>query len=82
MKLISWKTTLAGLAAILTSVVGILQHFNDGTPIDINQHVTEVMIGVGLLFAKDHDATGGTRAVKRDSLTDSERGYGHGVDTK
>lgn len=81
MQLTSWKTTLAGTAAILTSVIGIVQHFNDGTPIDIPQHVTEIMLGVGCLFSKDHDVKGGTRAVKHDSMVDSDRGAGYGADT-
>ena len=72
---INWRTSLAGIAMILTSGIGILQHFNDGTPIDIGQHVTEIIGGIGLIMAQDAPVWKG-----RDSLTDSERGSGHGKD--
>lgn len=53
--LTNWRTTLVGVAGVLSSVVGILQHLSDGSPIDINQHVTEIMLACGLLVAKDHN---------------------------
>lgn len=53
----NWKTLLAGLAAILTVVAKLI---ND--PHDINTaDIASVAAGIGLIFAKDGDVTGGTR---------------------
>lgn len=76
----NWKTSLAGVSILLNSALGILQHFNDNSVIDVTQHVAEIITGLGFLVAKDGGVTGGTR--RRNSMTDSERGFGHGVDTK
>jgi hypothetical protein len=54
----NWKTTLAGVAAILTSVLGLIQHIIDGTPLDMEQHITQITLGIGLMVAKDHNVTG------------------------
>lgn len=52
--MINWKTTLSGIASIITGIVAIL-----------NNHVTEgiaaIVAGVGLLAAKDSNVTGGTK---------------------
>jgi hypothetical protein len=56
----SWKTMVAGIVAVLAGVGGILTHLIDGTPIDLTVHFGEIMAGVGLIFAKDWNVTGGT----------------------
>lgn len=47
----NWKTTLAGLGAVLTGVATIVKG-------DIVAGVSAVITGVGLLGAKDYDVTG------------------------
>ena len=48
----NWKTTVCGVAAILGGVKIFI------TTGSINDALTSVIAGVGLLFAKDHDITG------------------------
>jgi hypothetical protein len=52
----NWKTTFAGIVAI---IVGIVQCFHQGT-IDLNC-IYKIILGGGLMLAKDYDVTGGTR---------------------
>jgi hypothetical protein len=52
----NWKTTAAGVASILSIVVKLLQ----GGGLEQSDIVAAVA-GVGFLFAKDGDVTGGTR---------------------
>lgn len=47
----NWKTTLAGLGAVLTGVATIVKG-------DIVAGVSAVITGVGLIGAKDFDVTG------------------------
>lgn len=52
----NWKTTGAGIAAILTAAGSALAALTDGDPttnIDIATLVAAVMAGIGLLFAAD-----------------------------
>ena len=47
-KIMNWKTTLSGIASIASGIVGILNgHIQEGS--------TAIAIGLGLLFAKDHN---------------------------
>jgi len=48
----NWKTTVAGIAAILG---GVKIYITTG---NINEALTSLIAGMGLLFAKDHDVTG------------------------
>jgi hypothetical protein len=48
----NWKTTITGVAAILS---GVKIYISTG---NINEALTAIIAGVGLLFAKDHDVTG------------------------
>lgn len=52
--LTNWKTTLAGVAAILTAAAHIANsgHFDPSTD------GTALMVGLGLIMAKDHNADG------------------------
>lgn len=54
----SWKTTGAGVAAILVAVGAAIKAITDGdatTNIDIGALVAAVMAGVGLICARDND---------------------------
>jgi hypothetical protein len=61
----SWKTTSTGILAIVGSVIGgyfayKAGNLNEGT---IMALATSFLTGIGLLFSKDSDVTGGTRPV-------------------
>lgn len=59
----NWKTTLAGIAAILVSIAAIITTIVNGT-FDVNLIVTNgaaILAGIGLLFGKDWNVTGGTK---------------------
>ena len=54
----NWKTTLAGVGAILIAVGGALKSVFDSdasTNLDIAATIAAVTIGVGLIAAKDAD---------------------------
>ena len=54
----NWKTTLAGVGAILIAVGGALKSVFDGdasTNLDIAATIAAITIGVGLIAAKDAD---------------------------
>ena len=53
----SWKTTCAGLAAILTALANILQSIATGTSCDYQMAITGMLAGFGLLFARDNNKT-------------------------
>ena len=58
MKKSSWKTTVAGVAAILTAVGSALTAFLDNDPttvMDVGATVAAIMAGVGLILARDND---------------------------
>jgi len=48
----SWKTTICGIAAILTGVKIII------TTGDLSSALASVSVGIGLIFAKDSDVSG------------------------
>lgn len=50
----NWKTTLAGIASIIGGISIFVNH-----PGQIEQAFAAVSLGIGLLFAKDHNVTGG-----------------------
>ena len=61
MKLTNWKTTAAGGAAVLGVVVHVLNAVSTGDFSGIGAaDITSLIAGVGLLFAKDNNVTGGT----------------------
>jgi hypothetical protein len=57
----SWKTSLAAIGMLLTSILGIVVHLAEGSPVDWTVHVTEIVAAIGLWSAKDRDVTGGAR---------------------
>jgi hypothetical protein len=62
----NWKTTLPGIAAILTALATILTTIGSGHAVDPTQWgvlfvaIASVLNGLGNISAKDHDVTGGT----------------------
>lgn len=58
----SWKTTTAGILAIVGGITRLVFAIKTGTFNEeaIITTVTSILTGVGLLFAKDGDVTGGT----------------------
>jgi hypothetical protein len=62
---INWKTTLAGTTAILTAVGDALTQLTTGhwDPGRLMADWTGLVAGIGLIFAKDGNVTGGTKAA-------------------
>ena len=53
----SWKTTVLGVAALLSALGGALTALLDGNPqtsVDLGQ-ITSALAGLGLIFARDND---------------------------
>jgi hypothetical protein len=54
----NWKTTLAGVGAIMVAVGGALKSLFDGDPatnLDLTATIAAVTVGFGLIAAKDAD---------------------------
>ena len=48
------KTTATGIIAILISALSIAKSVIDGQPVtDISVHVSSILAGIGLIFARD-----------------------------
>jgi hypothetical protein len=58
----SWKTTLFGAGGIGTALWDVVYNLAMSTPDKINWNVDIpiILAGIGLLFAKDSNVTGGT----------------------
>ena len=57
----SWKTTSAGLTLLLTNIIQIITLYTDHDPLSIpdwNVVIPNLVVAIGLLFAKDYNATG------------------------
>ena len=54
----NWKTTTAGIGAILVAIGTIAAGLANGTPIDWSACIAAVMAGVGLIAAKDAPKAG------------------------
>ncbi len=57
-KVLNWKTTVCGIAALAAGTICPLV----GVPAALCGALSSFFGGVGLMFGKDHDATGGTRS--------------------
>lgn len=58
MKNASWKTTVAGVSAIIASIAGALNLVFDGNTItnpDWTSVIAAITAGVGLIMARDND---------------------------
>lgn len=56
----SWKTTVAGVAAILTAVGAALTAIFDNDPntvFDVATTSAAVMVGIGLILARDNNVS-------------------------
>lgn len=56
----SWKTTVTGVAAILTAVGAALTALFDNDPnttLDVAVTASAIMAGIGLIFARDNGVT-------------------------
>lgn len=56
----NWKTTAGGIGTILTAAGGLAHDISIGDYSRVPLYVTALLGGIGLLFAKDHNVTGGT----------------------
>jgi hypothetical protein len=57
----NWKTTSAGLGMILTGLSGLLHFVNPEVPgPDLSTSLASLIGGIGLLFAKDGNVSGGS----------------------
>ena len=54
----NWKTTTAGIGAILVAIGTVTAGLANGTPIDWSACIAAVMAGVGLIAAKDAPKAG------------------------
>jgi len=54
----SWKTTVSGVIAIVVAVLGAAQNLITGHPVDYTAVIAAVMAGIGLIMAKDFNASG------------------------
>lgn len=59
MKITSWKTTSFGILTIVGAIVGLIYTPEITAPV-IMLAATDILIGIGLLFSKDSNVTGGT----------------------
>lgn len=55
MTIVSWKTSAAGLGAILTALADVAHSIGTGTAINWNVDIPAIIGGIGLLTAKDAD---------------------------
>lgn len=55
----NWKTTLAGLATICTSLGVVFAGLKTGDTSQIGVQIPVIIAGIGALFAKDYNVTGG-----------------------
>lgn len=53
----SWKTSMLGIAGLLTTVTDVLVALANGQPIDWMRAATAVSVSVGLLYARDNNKT-------------------------
>lgn len=63
----SWKTSTAGIAAIVVAVASCVQALFDGDPMTVPNYevaIAAVISGLGLLFARDNDKSSETVGAK------------------
>lgn len=54
----SWKTTMAGVATLLTGLADILMGLANGTPINWAVDIVALTTGIGLILGKDFNVSG------------------------
>lgn len=60
----SWKTTLAGVAALLTSLGIAIKAFTVGDFATVAASVSGIATGIGLLFARDNNVSSEDAGIK------------------
>ena len=63
----SWKTTVTGIAAVLTAVGAALTALFDNDPntkLDVAVTASAIMAGIGLIFARDNNVSSEDAGVK------------------
>lgn len=63
-KMKSWKTTTAGIGAILSALSLIAKSIHDGDYSQFGVAITGVLSGIGLLMARDNDKSSEDIGVK------------------
>jgi hypothetical protein len=53
----SWKTSLFGVLTLLNVIINAITAYQAGTPLDVARMMPEITLGLGLLLAKDFNAT-------------------------
>lgn len=56
----SWKTTVTGIAAVLTAIGSALTALFDNDPnttLDVAVTASAIMAGIGLIFARDNNVS-------------------------
>lgn len=53
----SWKTTVLGALTLLNVAINIITALLAGQPVDLARMTPEITLGIGLLLAKDFNAT-------------------------
>ena len=53
----SYKTTLAGIAAILVAAASVFTGLSDGTAVDWTAVIGAVIAGIGLIAARDNNVS-------------------------
>jgi hypothetical protein len=71
----SWKTTSAGLSLIISGVAGLYFAYktNSINPATITTGTSAIFGGIGLIFAKDSNVTGGTVAQDAGTTTPASK---------
>ena len=49
----NWKTTGAGIGAILVAIGSVLTSISDSLPVDYTTAIAAILAGIGLIVAKD-----------------------------
>lgn len=53
----SWRTTTAGIAAIVTALAAVATSIANGTPVDYAAAIAAIIPGIGLIAARDNKVT-------------------------
>lgn len=69
----NWKTSLAGLTAVLGGLTALIKSLHDGSGTEaLSTSIGMIISGIGLLFAKDAGVTGGTIPQTKEAEARSE----------